>query len=89
MVAPAPRHNPLPPSLPPRGIRREQAAAYVGVSPRKFDELVQDGRMPPAKKIDGARVWDVRQLDAAFDRLPDNGSGAAVDETGEKWEFRA
>lgn len=31
---------------PRRGLRREEAARYVGISPTKFDELVTDGRMP-------------------------------------------
>jgi hypothetical protein len=42
---------------------------YIGVSPSKFDELVADGRMPKPVKIDGRRVWDIRQLDLAFDAL--------------------
>lgn len=53
-----------------RGLNREEAAAYVGIGASKFDELVADGRMPQPKKIDARRVWDVRQLDAAFDALP-------------------
>lgn len=61
----------LPLSLPPRGVRREAAAAYVGVSPSKFDEMVADGRMPKPKHIDGCVVWDVKRLDAAWDALPD------------------
>src|SRR5262252_2740836 len=39
-------------SLPPRGISRVEAAAYVGVSPSKFDEMVRDHRMPNPKRID-------------------------------------
>ena len=27
--------------------------------------------MPPPKRIDGATVWDLPQLDLAFDALPD------------------
>lgn len=54
----------------PRGLRREQAAAYVGVSARKFDEMVHDGRMPKPKIVDACRVWDRRGLDNAFDDLP-------------------
>ena len=30
----------LPLSLPPRGLSREQSAAYIGVSPSTFDKLV-------------------------------------------------
>lgn len=65
------RKDVLPKSLAPRGIRREAAAAYIGVSPSKFDEMVADGRMPKAKRIDGCVVWDVRRLDLAWDALPD------------------
>lgn len=56
---------------PRRGLRRIEAAIYVGISPSKFDEMVADGRMPKAKKIDGATVWDIVQLDRAFEALPD------------------
>ena len=58
-------------AAPRRGLRREDAARYVGLSPTKFDALVADGRMPKAKRIDGCVVWDIRKLDAAFDDLPD------------------
>lgn len=61
-------------SQPRRGLRREEAAAYVGFSARKFDELVADGRMPKPKRIDGVVVWDIHALDRAFDALPDEGS---------------
>lgn len=65
-----PRRDALPPNLPPRGLRREASAAYVGVSPVKFDQLVRDRRMPKPKRIDGRNVWDVRELDDAFSALP-------------------
>lgn len=55
---------------PRRGLHRDEAAMYVGISSSKFDELVKDGRMPKAKKIDGRRVWDMRALDLAFNDLP-------------------
>jgi predicted DNA-binding transcriptional regulator AlpA len=64
--------NVLPLSLPPRGLSREQAAAYVGVSPSLFDILVKDGRMPGPKRINARTVWDRLQLDAAFAALPSN-----------------
>lgn len=54
-----------------RGLSRVMAAVYIGVSPSKFDEMVKDGRMPPAKRVDGRRVWDRRRLDEAFEALPD------------------
>ncbi len=52
-----------------RGYSRLEAAAYVGVSPSKFDQLVSDGRMPKAKQIDKRKVWDIRELDPAFEEL--------------------
>lgn len=60
-----------PARLEPRGLAREDAAAYVGISPTKFDELVRDGRMPAPKLIDRRKVWDRNRLDIAFEALPD------------------
>jgi predicted DNA-binding transcriptional regulator AlpA len=59
----------LPPSLPPRGLSRVQAAEYVGIGATKFDEMVSDGRMPKPKRIDGRTVWDRVKLDEAFAAL--------------------
>jgi predicted DNA-binding transcriptional regulator AlpA len=55
--------------VPRRGLSREKAAMYIGISPSKFDELIGDGRMPEPVKIDGRKVWDIRRLDLAFDAL--------------------
>jgi predicted DNA-binding transcriptional regulator AlpA len=63
----------LPLSLAPRGLSRVQAAEYIGVGVTKFDAMVDDGRMPRAKKIDGRLVWDRIKLDEAFDALDDDG----------------
>jgi hypothetical protein len=49
---------------------------YLGISSGKFDELVKSGRMPPPRRIDSRRVWDIRSLDVAFDRLPIDDSQA-------------
>ncbi len=57
----------------PRGIPKAAAAAYVGVGLTKFGEMVDDGRMPKPREIDGVQVWDIRELDEAFDRLPHAG----------------
>lgn len=75
--------NVLPPSLPPRGLSRQEAAAYVGISPSLFDMLVKDGRMPAPKRINARTVWDRLQLDAAFAALPSN------DETVNPWDEMA
>jgi excisionase family DNA binding protein len=72
--------------IPRRGLSREEAAMYVGISASKFDELVHDGRMPGPKRIDGRKVWDVRDLDVAFDALP----GENPLSQGSSWDdFRA
>lgn len=55
--------------IPRRGLRREESARYVGVSPTKFDEMVRDGDMPRPKRIGGCVVWDLKRLDMAFDAL--------------------
>lgn len=55
----------------PRGLRREQAAVYVGVSPTQFDRWIEQGLMPRPKATGGVVVWDRLALDAAFDALPD------------------
>ena len=60
--------------IPRRGLSRVEAAVYIGVSASKFDELVRDSRMPRPKRIDGRELWDVHQLDLAFDDLPVEGS---------------
>jgi predicted DNA-binding transcriptional regulator AlpA len=56
--------------VPRRGLSRDEAAMYIGISAGKFDELVADGRMPEPLKIDGRKIWDIRSLDLAFDALP-------------------
>lgn len=62
---------------PRRGLSREEASIYIGVSVGKFDAMVADGRMPRAKVIDARRVWDAHRLDLAFDALPTDGEEAA------------
>jgi hypothetical protein len=67
-----PRYNALPVSLPPRGLNREAAAQYIGISVGKFDEMTADGRMPKPIRIDGRKVWDRLGLDRCFDALGDS-----------------
>jgi predicted DNA-binding transcriptional regulator AlpA len=66
---------------PRRGLNRTEAAIYIGVSPSKFDDMVKDGRMCPPKRIDARVVWDIRQLDAAFESLPND-----VDDASNPWD---
>ena len=63
----------------PRGLSRTDAAGYIGVSPSLFDEMVKDGRMPLPKRINSRSVWDLHQLDQAFDALPDGNNALTED----------
>lgn len=65
MASSTPIHN-----YPPRGLRHGPAADYVGMKPTKFDGMVDDGRMPKPRRVDGVVVWDRHELDRAFDELP-------------------
>jgi hypothetical protein len=76
------RRELLPLSLPPRGLSRVEAAAYFGVSPGLFDQMVADGRAPQPKVINSRLVWDRLALDKAFDALPDRDGSIAAEE----WE---
>jgi predicted DNA-binding transcriptional regulator AlpA len=67
-----------------RGLSRIEAAAYVGISPSKFDQLIADGRMPTPRRIDHRNVWDVRELDLSFDDLPRDDPNAAGNSWGDR-----
>lgn len=54
----------------PRGLPRTEAATYIGCSPRKFDYMVEDGRMPSPRLLDTKKLWDVLELNEFFDALP-------------------
>ena len=57
-----------------RGRCREAAADYIGVGLTKFDEMVADGRMPQPRQVDSRVIWDIYELDEAFERLPKRGA---------------
>lgn len=71
----ADRDHVLPASLAPRGLSRAQAAAYIGVSPSLFDEMVKDARMPQPIRINSRVLWDRVQLDDAFAELSEAKDG--------------
>lgn len=66
----AARSEILPNSLPPRGLCREVAAAYIGVSGTKLDEMIREGVMPKPRIHGARRLWDRSELDIAFGNLP-------------------
>ena len=57
-------------SLPRRGLSREEAAMYLGISSSTFDEMRMNGQIEPPRVIKGRKLWDIRDLDIAFDALP-------------------
>lgn len=64
----------LPPSLPPEGLGRAQAAAFCGLSVKSFDAAVKDARLPQAIRFgrkDGRFIWTVTGLSAALEKLAD------------------
>jgi hypothetical protein len=78
------RTSVLPPSLPPIGLNRIQAAEYVGVSPSHFDSLIEAGRMPQPHEAGARLIWSVRDLTDAFLALPKRGCTEDVDSIGAK-----
>ena len=56
--------------LEPLGLGREDAAAFIGLSATKFDQLVADGRMPSPRQADGRVLWSRLELIDAFEALP-------------------
>jgi predicted DNA-binding transcriptional regulator AlpA len=71
--------------LTPRGLDRDQAAAYLGISPTLFDKLVARGHMPRPRQIGGRRVWDRHELDSAFSALPHDDGTPGTDATTDVW----
>lgn len=53
-------------SYPPFGLRRLEAANYVGLGVTKFDQLVRDGRMPKPVALDAVKVWRRDELESAL-----------------------
>jgi hypothetical protein len=54
---------------PVRGLSRQEAAEYAGVGTTLFDRLILQGKMPDGRKVEGRKIWDIRQLDQAMDEL--------------------
>jgi hypothetical protein len=67
--------------IPRRCLSRVEAAMYLGISPSKFDELRRDGRIGPAKILDGRKLYAIETLDEFFDALPEETHDLAEDWT--------
>lgn len=64
-------------SLAPIGLSREAAAEFIGIGTTLFDRMVNDGRMPLPRALDGRTVWDREEVEAAFRALPYHGAKIA------------
>jgi hypothetical protein len=73
--------------LKPRGLTREDAAAYCGLTPEGFDDWVKRGVVPGP--IAGTQRWDRKAIDLALDRASgiQSASGDAVSPY-EEWRRR-
>jgi predicted DNA-binding transcriptional regulator AlpA len=60
----------------PFAVSRNQAAALISVSVTFFDRLVNDGRMPQPRQVDGRVLWDSEEVRAAWRAMPRRGQAA-------------
>jgi hypothetical protein len=65
----------------PRGLRRVEAARYLGISPTHFDKQVRAGTVPKPLERFGVNIWDRVALDALFDGVPQ-----AVNDNDDYWD---
>ena len=57
-------------TMPRRGLSRDEAAMYLGIGVGLFDELRAAGKVAPPRVISNRKLWDIRDLDMAFEALP-------------------
>ncbi len=63
-------YSALPKGMRPRLVVMATAAAYLGIDKSMFKLMVMSGSMPAARFVGECRLWDLRQIDEAVDRLP-------------------
>jgi predicted DNA-binding transcriptional regulator AlpA len=54
---------------PVRGLRADDAAAYLGMGKSKFLDMVAQGRLSKPIPVDAMKIWDRYDLDADIERL--------------------
>jgi len=72
--------------VPRRG--RSEAAMYIGVSTSAFDKPVAEEVMPGPIAIGSRRVWDIRAIDLAFDKLADVPKAPKKNSWADRWATR-
>ena len=68
----------------PRGLTREDAAAYCGLTPEGFDDWVKRAIVPGP--IPGTQRWDRKAIDLALDRA--SGIATLKDTAFDDWQAR-
>ena len=68
----------------PRGLTREDAAAYCSLTPEGFDEWVRKGIVPGP--IKGTQRWDRRAIDHALDRISGLAAPSRASSALEEWK---
>lgn len=69
-------------TMPRRGLSRDEAAMYLGIGVGLFDNMREAGKIAPPRVIGARKLWDIRDLDMAFEALPREDAPAL----GESWE---
>jgi predicted DNA-binding transcriptional regulator AlpA len=75
----------------PRLLSRDQAAAYLGISPTQLDAEVRAGTFPPPFRLARTRrtLWDRAALDRALDArltsVVEIDQGGSFNERRERW----
>lgn len=67
----------------PRGLRRAEAARYLGISPSHFDTQRKAGAIPAPRQILGVVLYDRRELDSIFGGAQ---PAAANDNASDYWD---
>lgn len=79
-------------SLPdwPRLLSRDQAAMYVGLSPRSFDLEVAAGTFPGPVELKRVRrlLWERKAIDARIDQLSDLSDDGGYEARKAAWQNR-
>jgi predicted DNA-binding transcriptional regulator AlpA len=65
----------------PRGLRRDVAAAYLGVSPSYFDQLIAKNLVPVSRRLGTVMIWDRRELDQCFSEIFEN------NDCNDQWDY--
>jgi excisionase family DNA binding protein len=66
-------------AYPPRLLRADRAAAYLGIGERTFLRLVAEGKLPKPNRLGGVVAWDRYRLDACIDATGEDVADNTVD----------